>query len=169
MYRKRLFAIHKIICYSSEIHKIVLTLLASAAGFVSGLVPQVLKIWGKKQDTTKQLAILDRQIELARVEGAQRTTEAKITRATAESTALYSHDTQLAGAGWVESMRASVRPFLTYAFFALFASVKISALVVLTRQSDIITALPLLWDEPTQVLFAAIVSFWFGNRAISKL
>ncbi len=145
------------------------TLLASAAGFISGIVPQVIKIWDKKQNSKQSLALLDRQIELSKIDGAQRTAAARITQETAASTALYTHDTQLAGAGWVESLRASVRPFLTYAFFALFASVKISALVVLARQSDVITALPLLWDEPTQVLFAAIVSFWFGNRAVSKL
>jgi hypothetical protein len=29
-------------------------------------------------------------------------------------------------------------------------------------------ALSLIWDESTAGLFAAIMSFWFGNRAVSK-
>jgi len=29
-------------------------------------------------------------------------------------------------------------------------------------------ALPRIWDQETQALFAAVMSFWFGNRALSK-
>jgi hypothetical protein len=29
-------------------------------------------------------------------------------------------------------------------------------------------AVPLMWTQETQGLFAAIMSFWFGNRAVSK-
>jgi hypothetical protein len=33
---------------------------------------------------------------------------------------------------------------------------------------DWTTALDVTWDGETQALFAAIMSFWFGNRAMSK-
>jgi len=33
---------------------------------------------------------------------------------------------------------------------------------------DWTTALEVTWDAETQALFAAIMSFWFGNRAMSK-
>jgi len=26
----------------------------------------------------------------------------------------------------------------------------------------------LMWSQETQALFAAVMSFWFGNRAVSK-
>jgi hypothetical protein len=29
-------------------------------------------------------------------------------------------------------------------------------------------AIQLLWDEDTKAIFAAIISFWFGSRAIEK-
>ena len=29
-------------------------------------------------------------------------------------------------------------------------------------------AVTLLWDEDTKAIFAAIISFWFGSRAIDK-
>ena len=45
-----------------------------------------------------------------------------------QSVALYQHDSQPAGYKWVEALRASVRPILTYAFFMLFAAVKIAGL-----------------------------------------
>ncbi len=72
---------------------------------------------------------------------------------------------------WVDALRASVRPIITYAFFLLFASVKGSALYVLIVVEGILLAeaLPRIWDPETQALFAAAMSFWFGQRALSKL
>jgi hypothetical protein len=29
-------------------------------------------------------------------------------------------------------------------------------------------AVTLLWDDDTKAIFAAIISFWFGSRAIDK-
>lgn len=39
-------------------------------------------------------------------------------------------------------------------------------------QTDDVTlaaALQATWDEETQALFAAVMSFWFGSRQISKM
>jgi hypothetical protein len=33
---------------------------------------------------------------------------------------------------------------------------------------DVSSAIQILWDEDTKAIFAAIVSFWFGSRAIDK-
>ena len=29
-------------------------------------------------------------------------------------------------------------------------------------------AIQLLWDDETKAIFAAIISFWFGSRAVEK-
>jgi len=51
----------------------------------------------------------------------------------------------------------------------LFAAVKISALVVaLETTQDFNSAILVVWDEETQAIFAAIISFWFGSRALEK-
>ena len=73
--------------------------------------------------------------------------------------------------GWVDSLRASVRLLITYAFFILFTSVKGSGLYLLIAVEGlfIAEALPRIWDPETQALFAAVMSFWFGNRTLSKL
>ena len=61
-----------------------------------------------------------------------------------------------------------MRPILTYAFFLLFAAVKIAGLYVMTRFDgmSLAVALPILWDAETQALFAAVMAFWFGQRAL---
>jgi len=71
----------------------------------------------------------------------------------------------------VEALQASARPVITYAFFLVFAVLKISALVTLL-QADGVTlaaALQTTWNEETQALFAAVMSFWFGSRQITRM
>jgi hypothetical protein len=34
--------------------------------------------------------------------------------------------------------------------------------------NDLGRSLSLIWDDATSGLFAAIISFWFGGRAVSK-
>ena len=40
--------------------------------------------------------------------------------------------------------------------------------LIFTQSVDWVTALAVAWDGETQALFAAIMSFWFGNSAMSK-
>ena len=63
----------------------------------------------------------------------------------------------------------AVRPVITYAFFILFAVIEITLLMeALEKGTDFAEAINLLWDEDTKAIFAAIISFWFGSRAIDK-
>jgi hypothetical protein len=89
----------------------------------------------------------------------------------AETKSLYAHDTALAAkGGWVVGLQASVRPVITYLFMAAFLSVKGGMVysLIFIQSVDWTTALEVSWDGETQALFAAIMSFWFGNRAMSK-
>ena len=54
-------------------------------------------------------------------------------------------------------------------FLGLFIAIKITAIVALMNSgNDLGRSLSLIWDDQTAGLFAAIMSFWFGGRAISK-
>ena len=60
---------------------------------------------------------------------------------------LYAHASQPSGVKWVDALRASVRPIITYAFFILFATVKTAALFKLLDQGVGITdGLIAVWD-----------------------
>jgi hypothetical protein len=55
-------------------------------------------------------------------------------------------------------------------FFGLFVAIKGCALISLLGSGKLLVeALPLLWDQETAALFAAVISFWFGGRAFDKL
>ena len=148
----------------------MLTLLGSLLGFISSTFPDLLKLWQDKQDRKHELQILDRQMEQMRLGHNQRLDEIAINADVSQSLALYRHDSQPSGVTWVDGLRASVRPVITYGFFILFAWVKLSAVVLLMNQGGLSVneALIQIWDAETQALFAGILSFWFGTRSLAK-
>jgi len=147
----------------------MLTLIGSLLGFVSSLFPDLLKLFRERQDRQHELAILDRQMEMMRSGHQQRLEEIQVQADIAESQALYKSAVPT-GVKWVDALAGTVRPVITYAFFALFAAVKGSALYVLIAVEGMLLAqaLPEIWDPETQALFAAVMSFWFGQRALAK-
>jgi hypothetical protein len=146
----------------------MLTLLGSLLGFLGSAFPQILKLFQEAHDRRHELAILNLQMEQQRQGHQQRLEEIQRDGDIKQSLALYQHDSQPAGYKWVEALRASVRPVLTYAFFLLFAAVKIAGLYTMVGFDgmSLAVALPLIWDAETQALFAAIMTFWFGQRAL---
>src|SRR5262249_7694324 len=80
------------------------------------------------------------------------------------------------GIVWVDALAGSVRPILTYAFFALYFAVKFCQFHLLTApalawltQVTAAQALVALWTDEDMAIFAAVIGFWFGNRTLEKL
>ncbi len=148
----------------------MLTLLGSLLGFITSAFPDLLKIYQDKQDRRHELDIMDRQMEQMRLGHTQHLEEISVNADISESMALYKHDSKPSGVRWIDGLRASVRPMITYAFFILFAIVKICALYYLMFKfnMDFTVAIQKVWDAETQALFAAVMSFWFGQRALAK-
>jgi hypothetical protein len=89
----------------------------------------------------------------------------------AEMSAIYAHDTALSEgtSQWMKDFRASVRPVITYGFFFLLVGIDgVLAYKGLTSGVEFNALADQLWDNETQALFAAILSFHFGGRAFSK-
>ena len=149
----------------------MLTLLGSLLGFLSSLFPELLRLWQDKQDRQHELAILDRQLEQQAQGHQQRLDEIHLNADIQEGQALLKHDSTLSGVAWIDGLRASVRPIITYSFFGLFLVVKLSALWVLMGSQGLTlsSALIAIWDPETQALFSAVLSFWFGSRAMTKM
>ncbi len=147
----------------------MLTLLGSLLGFATSAFPDFLKIIRDSADRKHELAIMDRQMEIQSQGHDQRLEEIGMHADISESKALYKHASRPSGVKWVEALRSSVRPIITYAFFLLFFVVKIAVLIkFLSNDMAISDALIAVWDGETQALFAAVISFWFGQRALAK-
>jgi hypothetical protein len=149
----------------------MMTLLGSLLGFAGSIVPSVIEFFNRKQSIQLELEKMKLQAELMKV-GVE--SELKIFRARADSdehARLIEHDISMQNdTGFMGSLRKSVRPVITYMFFLLFASVKIATLLEIMGDEDqtFAAAINLIWDSETQAIFAAIISFWFGDRAIKK-
>ena len=138
------------------------SLIGSALGFGSSFLPKVLDFFKDKQDHKHKIELLKVQSEL---ELKSLDFKADIE----ETRGLYLHDRTLDGGRFINTLRASVRPVITYFFFLAFLATEIVIIIkVLETGGDWKTAVELMWTPETQGLFAAVMSFWFGSRAISK-
>lgn len=147
----------------------MLSLLGTVLGFGTSIIPSVLDMFKEKSKRAADLEELKLRADLQARGIELNIKQAEMQANAAEATAIYAQDASLKGGSFIESMRASVRPVITYGFFFLFIAIKVSALLtILKTGAPITSALPILWDEETAGLFSAIVAFWFGNRAFSK-
>ena len=146
----------------------MITLIGSLLGFTTSFAPEVLGYFRANQEHKHSLEKSKLEIELMskrselKLELLDKEADIK------ETEGLYKHDSIDAG-GFINALRGSVRPVITYVFFALFVAIKVTALfAIMNSGTDLGKALTLIWDDATAGLFAAIMSFWFGNRAVSK-
>ena len=83
---------------------------------------------------------------------------------------LLGHQEPRYSEGFINSLRAFVRPFITYVFFLTFIGVKVVLVWnTIKNGEDLNATIAVIWDEQTEALFAAIISFWFGSRAMPKV
>lgn len=145
----------------------MMTLLATLLGFISSTFPDLLKVWKDGADRKHELEILKLQLEQQRQGHVNRLEEIQIAADGIEARALYK--TYSIGIKWVDAFNGTVRPVLAYSFFILYAIVKYAQVSILLDYSPVTEALPLIWHEEDQTIFAGIISFYFGQRAMGKL
>lgn len=147
----------------------MLTLLGSFLGFLGSFAPKILEFFEAAQDHKRELEIMNLQIEAQKQGHIQRLEEIN-TKADMEvykAAHLSDRDT---GIAWVEALRGTVRPVVTYSFFLLYALTKAALYAMATHQGyDWAEAVVMLWSQPDMALFATVVSYWFGGRAVEKM
>jgi hypothetical protein len=147
----------------------MMTLLGSLLGFGTSFLPEILNYFKAGQEHKHNLERMQLEMDLMSKRSELKIQELDKQAEIKETEGLYKHDSMDAG-GFVNALRGSVRPVITYAFFGLFVAIKAVAVMTLMNDqgADLAGALNVIWDDNTAGLFAAIMSFWFGNRAVSK-
>jgi len=144
-------------------------ILSTILGAFTASLPSIIGIFEKRQDHKYEV-----ELERIRMDAAKQGVDLQIALQEAkasveEGDSLRRHDMSLSNDGFVGSLRASVRPVITYLFFLMFCLIKGSAVYVMIKQgADIPTTLAAIWDGETVAIFGAIIGFWFGGRAIEK-
>jgi hypothetical protein len=146
----------------------MITLLASIAGFLSSIFPEILRILKDKNDKRHELDILDRQIKFNKIKDGQILAEIEIRRDMLEQSALYA--TYKTGIGWIDAINGTVRPILAYSFFGMYMGIKILQYKsIKSYDGHLLEYLQILWTLDDQAIFAGIISFYFGQRTFSKV
>jgi hypothetical protein len=167
----------------------MLTLFSSLVSFLMGGLPKILEFIQDRADKKHELALaamqterelilkkagLEAQERIEHIQTEQIQINAEVTNAQTamqERQALYAHDVALGqGAStWVINMRAATRSVITYGMFVMFMFVEIFGFYY-AWHTDVAfdVALNHLWDDETQIIWACIVSFWFGGQAFAK-
>jgi len=171
----------------------MLTLFSTLISFLMGGLPKILDFFQDRSDKKHELELAQMQIarelemrklgfeaqeRVENIHTQQLEIETKsnekvsmIAAQQAEMQAIYAHDTALneGTSKWMKDFRASVRPAITYGFFLLLVGID-CALVWhgITTGVGFQDMADQLWDDETQALFAAIISFHFGGRAFGK-
>ena len=147
----------------------MITLLGSLLGFISSTFPSIVKLWQDAADKKQELAILQLQIQQQAAGAQQQLQEINAQADIAESAEIYK--TYTTGIAWVDALNGTVRPVIAYAFFILYALVKLLSYAAVANSNAVpfVVLHDTLWTEDDGAIFAGIISFYFGHRAMSKL
>jgi hypothetical protein len=148
----------------------MITLLSTIFGALTAVLPQLVEMFDRKNRLEHEREVLRLRMDAA-AQGVELQISLENSRADArEGESLRTHDMALGGNSFIETLRASVRPVITYLFFFLFIFIKGTALAIMVANGlDITKALVVIWDAETVAIFGAIMGFWFGARVMEKI
>tara|TARA_Y100001973_G_C5208904_1_gene343816 strand:+ start:10864 stop:11322 length:459 start_codon:yes stop_codon:yes gene_type:complete len=149
----------------------MLTILGSALGFATSIVPEVLGYFKQQQKDKQELALIEAKAKYATQLSELKINELEAKADISEIEGIYSEmKAANSESSFAAALSGSVRPIVTYLFVALFLAVKGGALY---SQMDSgfswNEAMKTIWDQETAALFAGVISFWFGHRAMQKI
>lgn len=159
----------------------MIALFSALLGFVSSAVPDLLKLFRDGKDRAHEITLLKLQMEHAREANAaasvQQLQAIESQSFIAEQSALNERlKDNLTGIHWVDALAGSVRPVITYAFFGLYFLVKCAQFHLLVAPSlpwqssmTLAQAMVALWTEEDIAIFSAVIAFWFGQRAMTRV
>lgn len=145
----------------------MLALISTILGFLTSVVPPIVGYFDQKQRNNYelekiklQIQAMDKGMDLAKLNEASQAV-------VQEGTNLRYHDSIITDNEYINILRASVRPLVTYLFFFLFIGVKTAAATLMFQKGyDAFQVLEVIWDEYTVSIFGAVVGFWFGTRSM---
>lgn len=146
------------------------TLLGSLLGGVFRIFPEIMKLWDAKDIRKHELAMLEKEMEFAKVKGeiAMRQVDAamNVAELDAMSVALKEQgETARAAGKFVSGLSALVRPLVTYWFVVLYSLVKIATMLVAYQSgADWKDVLITSWSQDDMSMLGLLLTFWFTGR-----
>jgi hypothetical protein len=147
----------------------MLALLMPFLGIVGGLLPSIVRIFELKQERSYEIELTKIRLDAAERAASLQYNIEMVKADAVERQSLLDHDKSIDGGKFINALRASVRPVITYTFFFVFLAVKVSAAYVMINTGQSVPQmLQAVWDPDTMALFSTIIAFWFGSRVMEK-
>ena len=141
----------------------MISLIGSLLGFVTSTGPSIFKqFMDAKQDARDK----EHELKIMTQQSQDKRDEALIVSVGEANVAVHrSSDEQTRRASkWVVNLSATVKPLITYFFFLEFVLLTfLSAFGLISLE-----LFQLLWSNEVVAIFSVIISFWFGQRLVSK-
>ncbi|MFZ9066243.1 MAG: hypothetical protein ACO23R_02605 [bacterium] len=146
------------------------SLLGGLMGGVFRIVPEFLKLFDRKNERAHELAMLNAEMEFAKLRGqiVEKQTQAVMTAAelSAMEQAFIEQGKTAAKAGkFVSAVSALVRPIVTYWFVTLYSLVKSATFSIAMAQGgrwqDVVLS---IWSDDDMGILTLILTFWFVGR-----
>jgi|TARA_R110000823_G_scaffold229911_1_gene356811 hypothetical protein len=144
----------------------MLSILGSVLGFGTSFLPKVLGFFEEKRDQAHELQMMDKQLEQQLQIGVQKLQMVNVDADIRETEVLHKEHASITkkSSQWVINLSASVRPIITYCLFIEFAALTLSVNMNWIGLEQYTT----IWNSEFQAIFAAVVSFWFGQRSFNR-
>lgn len=148
----------------------MLSLLSPLLGIFGSLLPNIVRIFERRQEINYELQLTKIKLDAAKEQAQIQLSVENVKADVEEGKSVRDHDSSIDGGKFINSLRASIRPVITYTFFFLFVAIKVSAAYVMIQAgASIPEMLKAVWDAETMSLFSTIIAFWFGSRVLEKM
>tara|TARA_R110000822_G_scaffold14284_1_gene50492 strand:+ start:122 stop:559 length:438 start_codon:yes stop_codon:yes gene_type:complete len=144
----------------------MLSILGSVLGFGTSFLPKVLGFFEEKRDQAHELKMMDKQLEQQLQLSVQKIQMVNIDADIRETEVLHKEHASITkkSSQWSVNLSASVRPIITYCLFIEFAALTLSVNMDWIGMEQY----TMIWNSEFQAIFAAVVSFWFGQRSFNR-
>jgi len=149
-------------------------LAGSALGGIFRLVPEVMKIWDRKNERAHESVMMQHEITMAEKNMAHEMRKVDAAMSMSELDAMTKAITEQGetarAAGWfVSAISALVRPLVTYWFVGMYSAVKVLGMMMaVDAGGDWKEVLVNSWAPEDMGMLSMILTFWFINRSLEK-
>lgn len=146
-----------------------LAILSPLLGIFGSLLPNIVRIFEKREENKHEIELTKLKMDAAALQAESNLDIETIKAIVSDGQSIRLHDSSLDGGQFLNALRASIRPVVTYVFFLTFILIKIVAMAtMISVGADIPTIVSTVWDTETMALFGTIMAFWFGSRFLEK-
>lgn len=151
-------------------------LLGAVLGLVGSFVPELIKVFREKQQHKQELEMLEMQLRYQKEMTQIKVEEAKAMSQIELDRQVYQFapvgEVKPTGKTWLDALQIignvynqTVRPTITYLVIAGWLIFKYALFV---QAGSNLQAITQIWTDMDSEFVAAVITFWFGNRAMLR-